>query len=131
MDFYGGEEIPRQLFNADWKFREQALRNMEQICLEKYPNSDDNDIILMNLLRPVVLSMQDKIAIINHTALDICANVLQIRLRDMKKFNGNKEALNTKLDELFDSILVQSQNPQLKTSIFKNTARIVSHPLIG
>lgn len=104
---------------------------MEQICLEKYPNSDDNDIILMNLLRPVVLSMQDKIAIINHTALDICANVLQIRLKDMKKFNGNKEALNTKLDELFDSILVQSQNPQLKTSIFKNTARIVSHPLIG
>ena len=49
----------------------------------------------------------------------------------MRKYNGNKEMLDYKLNELFEHILTKASNPQLKTSIFKTTARIVSHPAIG
>ena len=54
---------------------------MEKQCLE---SQDGDDLILINLLRPVLLGTSDKIAYVVHTALDMCANVLHLRLVDMK-----------------------------------------------
>lgn len=130
MDFYGGEELPRRLFNSEWKHRESALRAMEKVCLQN-EDPEQYDQILINLIKPVVLGTQDKVQYVVHTALDMCANVLHLRLGEMKQFGGSREMLDDLLEKLFENIVQKSGDPKLKTSIFRLTARIVAHPVIG
>jgi len=63
---------------------------MEKVCLQGHPGADENDRVLINMLKPVVLATSDKIAIVVHTGLDFCANVLWQRLGDMKRFGLGK-----------------------------------------
>lgn len=40
-----------------------------------------------------------------HTALDMCANVLHLRLGEMKQFGGSREMLDELLERLFENIV--------------------------
>lgn len=77
MEFYEGEELPKQLFNPEWKFRERALRSMETLCMDKrYADPEFNEAILLSTLRSAVIGTSDKIAYVINAALEILSNVL-------------------------------------------------------
>ena len=49
----------------------------------------------------------------------------------MKRFNGDRSQFDQQLDRFFDNVIAKSQEPKLKSSIFRLVAQIVEHPVIG